>query len=146
MKINLILVFLVSSLLNAILPQPTQARNNQCLGKICIDMTESQVLDRLGKPSGSTKLCAGISLNYSQGQVSIKDGKTSVITTKNNSWRTEKGIKVGDNISKAQKAYNLEKNTLSSFSVRLPTGVYLFISTDKHQKIKEISLNSLHTC
>jgi hypothetical protein len=84
--------------------------------------------------------CGRATLEYAQGGVSLQDGTTYGIQAQSSRWRTEKGIKVGDNISKAQKAYRLKKDDSSSFSTELSTGRNLTFYIDRYQKIKTISL------
>ena len=147
MKVTLIFISLASSLLTSTFLQSAQARDNQCLGKICMNMTESQVRYRLGKPlSSERRQCGRETLEYSQGGVSLQDGSTYAITSHNSRWRTTTGIKVGDNISKAQKAYSLKKLDPSSFSVDLSSGETLTFRTDGYHRIKEIHLHRSTVC
>ena len=147
MKVTLMFISLAFSLLISTLFQSAQARDNQCLGKICMGMKESQVQNSLGKPlSYEKRQCGRGDLKYSQGEVSLQDGSTYRITAQSSRWRTELGIKVGDNISKAQKNYSLKRDDSSSFSIELSTGDYLTFYTDNYQKIKKIVLHRITAC
>jgi hypothetical protein len=148
MKTNALTLILISSFLVTEPFQPAQARSNECIGKICIGMSTAQVRDILGKPSNSSKGCTATTVKYAQGEISIDrgDGKVRVIRTQSSRWRTEKGIKVGDNISKAQKAYRLKKDDSSSFSAFSLTGTYLSFAIDKQGEITGISFGSVDLC
>jgi hypothetical protein len=147
MRTKSISISLVSSFLMATLSQPIQAKDNQCLGKICMGMGESQVRAQLGKPLNfNRRHCGRATLEYAQGGVFLQDGTTRGIEAKSSRWRTEKGIKVGDNISKAQKSYRLKKDDSSSFSTELSTGENLTFYIDRYQKIKRIHLSQVSVC
>lgn len=91
--------------------------NPYSIGGVRIQMTEKQVLNLLGKPpnrSTGKSFCGlnrFIELNYSQGKIVFEESTRKnnfyviTIVTKTHKWATEKGIKVGDNISKAKKLY-----------------------------------------
>jgi hypothetical protein len=147
MKIKSAYILSIFLIWTATLSQPTQAKENECLGKVCVGMTESQVRARLGKPLNSeNRTCGRRDLTYVQGGISLQDGATYRITTHSSRWKIEKGIKVGDSISKAQKAYILRKGDLSDFHTDLSTGAFLTFSTDSQQKIKEITLHHPTVC
>jgi hypothetical protein len=147
MRTKSISISLVFSFLIATLAQPIQAKDNQCLGKICMGMGESQVRAQLGKPLNfNRRHCGRATLEYAQGGVFLQDGTTRGIEAKSSRWRTKKGIKVGDNISKAQKSYRLKKDDSSSFSTELSTGENLTFYIDRYQKIKRIHLSQVSVC
>jgi hypothetical protein len=127
--------------------------NPHSIGGIRMKMNESQVQHLLGKPlhrSTGNLVCGDnrfISLTYSQGEVILeetgKDKKFRAITIKTNSrnWKTEKGVRVGNNISKAKTFYSLQKNG-NQWQVQRPInspGILRF-TTDHNQEIIEIDI------
>jgi hypothetical protein len=132
------------------------APNPYSIGGVRIRMTESQVRSIWGKPLSRSKVelaCfSGFSFAYPQGEISFESRGNNRFTvfsiaTRNRKWKTEKGVKIGDDISKAKKLYPIESNGYSKKSdaewyVKNPTyrpGTLRF-RTNENQKITAIDL------
>jgi hypothetical protein len=99
--------------------------NPYSIGGVRIRMTESQVNSIWGKPLSRSKVelaCfSGFSFAYPQGEISFESRRNNRFTvfsivTKNRKWKTEKGVKIGDDISKAKKLYSITSNGYSKKS------------------------------
>jgi hypothetical protein len=131
--------------------------NPYSIGGIRVLMTEKQVLNILGKPPSRSTGQLGctnrlIQLNYPQGEIileeDVRKNNFYVITveTKTRKWATEKGIKVGDSISKAKKLYIFKDTKIYGGEWRVRGKInrpgILRFKTNSQQKIISIDLQS----
>jgi hypothetical protein len=113
-------------------------------------MTEAQVRSIWGKSINKSEIklacLTGFSITYSQSEVIFEKRREKgfsvfAVKTKNRKWKTEKGIKVGDNISQAKKVYNLKNNGYSNWYVESPNRPgNLKFTTNNNQEITAIEL------
>jgi hypothetical protein len=132
--------------------------NNTAIGGLKIGMSESEVIKKLGAPKSrqvSANGCTGtddIALKYNSLDIYLLGGadKTSksyltAITTSNSRYITSKGIRVGDLMSKAEKAYSKtaitsEKGRYLSLVDLKQNECALAFSSDDSKTVSEISL------
>jgi hypothetical protein len=82
--------------------------SNFSLGGVAVEMTEEQVLKKLGIPREKKEFDGCVTttmLEYDRLSVSISSADWSV-STSNPLYKTDLGIKVGDSIARARKIYN----------------------------------------
>lgn len=128
-------------------PAITAKSDRSSLGSINIGMGESDVLKKLGKPLRSSRRgCARDEFQFSKGIVGTQDGTVYYIIAQSRGWKTKKGIKVGDSISKARNIYNLKRTTSSKFEVALSIGETIYFDIDVAKKIKRIELREIRVC
>jgi hypothetical protein len=128
-------------------PAVVARSDRSSLGAISIGMHKEDVKKRLGKPLGvSIENCARAEQRYAKGIVGTQDGTVYYIITQSRGWKTKKGIKVGDNISRARNVYNLKKTTTSKFEVALSTGETIYFDVDAAKNIKRIELREIRVC
>jgi hypothetical protein len=128
-------------------PTITAKSDRPSLGVISIGMTEAEVRKRLGRPlKSSHSQCGRDHFAYSKGDVGTQDGFVYYVTTQSPSWKTKKGIKVGDVFSKAQKVYSFKKTSTLEFESEFPTGETLYLYINQKQKIEKISVRKSSVC
>ncbi len=131
---------------------------NTSIGVLKIGMSENEVIKKLGAPK-SRKVapngCTGsndITLKYANLELYILEGtnKTdksylTAITTTNSRYVTNKGIRVGDSIGKAEKAYMAsaitgEKGLYLSLADRTQNECVITFSSSNSKTVSEIDL------
>jgi hypothetical protein len=130
------------------------------IGGVAVDMTEKQVVAEWGKPLKRSKVSAacfdGFVLSYQRGQVSLREKDKNYfatsITTQSIKLKTERGVKVGDDISKAKKLYPtltsqvISKNDSNWYVINPNRSLVSFqFKTNKH-KIVSIQLDENSGC
>lgn len=131
------------------------------IGGIKIGMTEKEIIKKLGKPKSRTakmrNYCFntydtiwnydGLKIIFSSDSKN-ESGRVDEIITSSPLYPTEKGIKVGDDISKAKKAYSTFDTPSSRMASSKDLLVYvnddygggLSFATNQRGKIREIKL------
>jgi hypothetical protein len=132
--------------------------NNTAISGLKIGMSEGEVIKKLGAPKSrqvSANGCTGtddIALKYNNLDIYLLGGsnKTSksyliAITTTNSRYVTSKGIRVGDLMSRAEKAYSKtaitgEKGRYLSLADLKQNECVLTFSSNNSKTVNEISL------
>jgi hypothetical protein len=126
------------------------------IGGIKLGMTEKEIIKKLGKPKSRTakmRNCLntydtiwnydGLEITFSSHSKN-ESGRVEIIITSSPLYPTEKGIKIGDDISKAKKAYSTFARTTSSKDLLVygndDYGGGLSFATNQRGKIREIKL------
>jgi hypothetical protein len=126
------------------------------IGGIKLGMKEIDIIKKLGKPKSRTTkyddVCySSYITTWKYNGLEIEGLSTSnntsisevhKITTSSSSYPTEKGVKVGDSISKAQKAYSALSSKKSENNLSYSNDAYggLVFSSNKQSVIREIIL------
>jgi hypothetical protein len=131
---------------------------NTSIGGLKIGMSEKEVLKKLGTPRSrkiAPNQCTGtndITLKYSNLELYLLEGSNktsqsylSAITTNNSRYITNKGIRVGDLMSKAEQAYSKvattnEKGLYLSLADRKQNECALTFSSSNGKTVSEIDL------
>lgn len=132
-------------------PTPTEEIDvlSISIGRLKIGMTTRETINLLGQPNQKNlaNSCVGstTTLKYSKLVIDLLDDKIISISTSNRLYATEKGVRIGDSISKAKRTYRKFKseqtdNKFLSFSNKSDNGRLSFVA--KNGKITNINLMS----